>query len=55
MSNSLHAFYHVRFFLFGLRSSVVFNSKFQAEGFCDLMRDVYADDFEMLEFFIQEY
>ncbi len=55
MSNSLHTFYHVRFLLFNLRSSVVFNSKFQAMNFCDLMREKYLDDFVMLEFFIQEY
>lgn len=55
MDNFLHSFYHVRFLLFNLRSSVVFDSKFQAMAFCDLMRDTYADDFVMLEFFIQEY
>lgn len=55
MANFLHSFYHVRFLLFNLRSSVVFDSKFQAMAFCDLMRDTYADDFVMLEFFIQEY
>ena len=55
MSNSLHTFYHVRFLLFNLRSSVVFSSKFQAMNFCDLMRETYLDDFVMLEFFIQEY
>lgn len=55
MSNSLHSFYHVRFLLFNLRSSVVFSSKFQAMNFCDLMRKEYLDNFEVLEFFIQEY
>jgi len=55
MSDSLHTFYHVRFFLFKLRSSVVFDSKFQAMNFCDLMRDTYADNFEVVEFFVQEY
>jgi len=55
MTNSLHTFYHVCFLLFGLRSSVVFNGKFQAMNFCDLMHDTYADDFVVLEFFIQEY
>lgn len=55
MAKSLHTFYHVRFLLFNLRSSVVFNSKFQAMNFCDLMRDTYANNFVMLEFFIQEY
>jgi len=55
MTNSLHTFYHVRFLLFHLRSSVVFDSKFQAMAFCDLMRDTYLDDFVMLEFFTQEY
>lgn len=55
MIDSLHTFYHVRFLLFKLRSSVVFSSKFQAMNFCDLMRDTYADDFVMLGFFIQEY
>ncbi len=51
----MHTFYHVRFLLFNLRSSVVFSSKFQAMNFCDLMRETYLDNFEMLEFFIQEY
>lgn len=55
MSDSLHTFYHVRFLLFNLRSSVVFNSKYQAMAFCDLMRDTYLDNFVMLEFFLQEY
>ena len=51
----MHTFYHVRFLLFNLRSSVVFNGKFQAMNFCDLMRKEYLDNFEVLEFFIQEY
>ena len=53
--NQLHVFYHVRFTLFGLRSSVVFSSKFQAMNFCDLMRNTYANNFEVSEFFTQEY
>ena len=55
MAESLHSFYHVRFFLFGLRSSVVFSGKYQATAFCDLMHDTYLNNFVVLEIFIQEY